>query len=527
MNLMNFVHWSVFGAALISLAEPSPAQTQDSIVTTRHSITVRGRPLSYIARAGRLPIRDIETGEPHGHAFFTAYHVQQSPGARPRPLTFLWNGGPGSPASYVHLLGYGPRRVKTADVFPNDSRLYDEMTDNQETWLDQTDLVFIDPIGTGYSRVTKAEYGAEFYQDVGDAQSVAEFIRSYRQQFGLFDAPLVVGGESYGVSRAGRVADVLQRRGIDVAGIVLITYDLPAIMVPNDVRRALALPTYTAAGHYHKRLAPDLQGNLGDALAKSHKWSEEVYFPALSRRDSLTERERDDIIAQVARFTGLKPSQIDRRALAITSVQYSTQLLQEEGLVLGRYDSRFTRPANARVGGGTSGDPGLTYVNSLNSSSVLQRYFRNELGYSTDLSYAGASGQTFSTQRPAWIRNGEEPRAEAAARAKFGARGDTTAVATRAGNEARGQAAPFSDDIAPLRGALNANPKSKVFLICSYYDLGSNCIGDAFYAKWLGAPFEGRILTGLYFSMHMPYVDKSERVAMKRDFARFLQDIQR
>src|SRR5215472_17897536 len=217
---------------LTAASAASQFAAEDQIVTTRHQITVSGRPLKYTARAGRLPILNNETGEVHGKLFFTAYTLDAAVPAKPRPLTFLWNGGPGSSSSLVHLLGFGPRRLQ-----PDGTAV-----GNQGTWLDQTDLVFVDPIGTGYSRPTKAEYGPEFYQTRGDAESVAEFIRVYRNRFEVWDAPLFLAGESYGVIRAAGVVDLLQRRGIGVSGIVLMGLQLPIGQLSNDQRTVLSLP---------------------------------------------------------------------------------------------------------------------------------------------------------------------------------------------------------------------------------------------------------------------------------------------
>ena len=172
---------------------------EDGIVTTKHSVNVGGRTLAYTARAGHIPIRVNDTGEVHGYMFFIAYTADRAAGEPQRPLTFLWNGGPGSSSSLVHLLGFGPRRLDENGVaHPNDG-----------TWLGVTDLVFVDPIGTGYSRPAKAEYGAEFYQNRGDAESVAEFIRVYITRADAWDRPLFLAGESFGVSRAVRVAGAL------------------------------------------------------------------------------------------------------------------------------------------------------------------------------------------------------------------------------------------------------------------------------------------------------------------------------
>jgi carboxypeptidase C (cathepsin A) len=157
------------------------ANPQEGLVTTSHRIVLGGKPLAYTATAGRLPILDNDAGEPHAYMFFVAYTAERTSGAPVRPLTFLWNGGPGSSSSQVHLMGFGPRRLKMSDTYPTWPPLSVNTTleDNQETWLEFSDLVFVDPIGTGYSRPTKAEYGAEFFNTVGDAESVAEFIRVY------------------------------------------------------------------------------------------------------------------------------------------------------------------------------------------------------------------------------------------------------------------------------------------------------------------------------------------------------------
>src|SRR5262245_46364858 len=219
-------------ALMQSVVAIAQSNTEDQIVITKHQVTVADRVLKYTARAGRLPILNNETGEAHGHMFFIAYTLDSSAGAKPRPLTFLWNGGPGSSSSLVHLLGFGPRRLQ-----PDGTAV-----DNQGTWLDQTDLVFVDPIGTGYSRPTKGGYGPEFYQTRGDAESVAEFVRVYRNRFEVWDAPLFLAGESYGVIRAASVVDLLQRRGIGVAGIVLMGLQLPIGQLSDEQRMALSLP---------------------------------------------------------------------------------------------------------------------------------------------------------------------------------------------------------------------------------------------------------------------------------------------
>jgi len=184
----------IFGAAIVcaSLSPSARAQSapsRDSVVVTHHQIAIGGRTLRYTATAGLMAIANNEAGDVHGRIFFIAYTVDRQPGSPPRPLTFLWNGGPGSSSSQVHLMGFGPRRLKTADTYPTQPFLTgSELADNQETWLDESDLVFVDPVGTGYSRPTKPEYASEFYNAQGDIESVAELIRVYRTRFNAFDA---------------------------------------------------------------------------------------------------------------------------------------------------------------------------------------------------------------------------------------------------------------------------------------------------------------------------------------------------
>src|SRR5262249_31062861 len=246
------------------------------------------------------------------------YTVDRAPGAPARPVTFLWNGGPGSNSGLVHLLGFGPRRITTAT---GSMRRYASsgtaLVDNQETWLAASGLVFVDPVGTGYSRPTKPEYASEFYQSQGDAESVAEFIRVCRMRLDALDAPIYLMGESYGVTRASLVAEALTRRRTKVAGVILLSGGFPLEgEVSPAIRTALALPIWTAAAHYNRKLPPDLQQrDLDETIRASHTYAEGDYASALGRIDALSPPEREAIAAQVSRFTGLPASQIDAKTL--------------------------------------------------------------------------------------------------------------------------------------------------------------------------------------------------------------------
>lgn len=207
MAKKNFLLLGLASAYLMSsAAEASPPDW----VTTRHTMPLGGKTLAYEAEVGRVPIRDAETGDVHGYMGFIAYRVPTT--GKPRPVTFVWNGGPGANSATLHFEMVGPKRGEGA-----------ALVDNQETWLADTDLVFVDPIGTGFSRPTRSEYRKEFYGTVGDVASVTEFIRAWRLLSGAEAAPIYLAGESWGAGRAGSVGYSLIKRGIPVKGLVLIS----------------------------------------------------------------------------------------------------------------------------------------------------------------------------------------------------------------------------------------------------------------------------------------------------------------
>ena len=478
--------------------------TEDQIVTTKHQITVGGRVLRYTARAGREPILDNETGEVHGRIFFTAYTVDPVSDKAPRPLTFLWNGGPGSSSSLVHLLGFGPRRLQ-----PDGAAV-----DNQGTWLDHTDLVFVDPVGTGYSRPAKAEYGPEFYQTRGDAESVAEFIRVYRNRFEAWDAPLFLAGESYGVTRAAGVADVLQRRRIAVDGVILIGLALPLGQLSAEMRTALMLPTYTAAAFANKKLAPELQSDLQATLRQAEEWARNEYAAALTRRDSLSDSERQATLAQLARFTGLGASRFDAKTLSVGMEQFSQQLLADSNQVVGRYDSRLVGPRdpNERQYDPTN-DPSLR--NIINDVGVV-RYFRNELQYKSDLLYQGPFGGGYPPPTAfrgdwmsvRWNRNPAEAPSSNAGRQ--GASGGATATG----------ATPEP----PLGRAMTANPKLRALSACGYYDLVCSYAANVYLAGHLDADIARNVIARGYSGGHAVYTDSNAQMELKRDVVKFIQN---
>ena len=490
----------------------APDTAGTGIVTTRGEVAAGGKVLRYAARAGHIAIRDNDAGEVHGNMFFVAYTLDRAPGSRPRPLTFVWNGGPGSNSGLVHLLGFGPKRITAATgSMPRFSPWGTALVDNQDTWLAHTDLVFVDPIGTGYSRPTKPEYASEFYQGRGDAESVAEFIRLFRTRFDAFDAPLFIAGESYGVARASLVADALERRRTNLTGVILLSGGFPLSETPAGLRGALGLPTLTAAAHVNRKLPSDLQsGDLRTALHAAESYAETDYAAALARRDNLSPVERDAVVAKLARFTGLAPSQIDRNTLRVTTDQLSNALMSPQ--VVGRYDSRMLGPRDtaARQYDPTT-DPSLKDI--LDAVSVV-RYMRNVLGFKSDLFYQGPFGGGYppaTTFRGDWMS------------VRWNRGGPSTAGAGAAPNAPPNSANAPPNASQALRAAMSTNPHLRVLVASGYYDLVSSYHEIEYAVKHLPPDLARRVTVHSYPGGHAAYTDDAVRHTFRADVAAFMQ----
>lgn len=354
-----------------------------------------------------------------------------------------------------------------------------------------TDLVFVDPIGTGYSRPAKPEYATEFYQSRGDAESVAEFIRVYRTRYDAFDAPLFIAGESYGVTRCALVADALERRGTSLSGVIMIGLALPIGEMPDAVRTANGLPTFTAAAFANRKLAPDLQSDLRTTLTAAERWASTTYAAALARRDNLSARERESIAVLLARFTGLPVSRIDRASLLVGMESYTTALLASDNKVVGRYDSRLAgeRDTTQQFYDPTK-DPSLKDI--LDGVAVI-RYLRNELGYRSDLFYQGPFGGGYpppATPRGDWMST----------------RWNRTVPPN-----------PLA-----LQTAMLTNPRLSVFIACGYFDLVCDYYGNEYAAAHLSAGLAGRVVARGYGGGHAIYTDDTARLQLKRDVSAFI-----
>ena len=491
--------------ALAAIAAPAPGQTDTvpgvttAIVTTSHRITLNGKPLAYTARAGILPIRHNDTGEPRGYVFFVSYTVNRAAGQPPRPLTFAWNGGPGSNALLLHLSALGPRRL-TSDRENGSAAI--ALEDNQATWLDATDLVFVDPIGTGFSRPARPEYAEDFYGVLGDIAATVEFIRVYRTHFDAWDAPVYLAGESYGVWRAAGAGEAMEKAGQRVSGLILISGGVPLGPVVSDaMRTALFIPTRTASAFYHHKLSPDLQSNRDRAMREAEAWAKTVYAPALGRVDSLGPDERAAIVAQLARFTGLDTARIDKRTLVVDRQFLIDHLLEDRGQgALGRFDTRQVGPA-------ARGDR----AQEARRRAVINRYLRNDLDFKTDLAYQGLEAGYSSSPNPAGVN----------ARWKYDQGDPSVKVVVRNTDGPPGGTPPW------LRRAMDADSTLRTFVAAGLFDSLNSCAANDYLLSQLAPADAARITARCYEGGHMMYEDRDARFALARDVRQFYRAVVR
>ncbi|HZD96335.1 MAG TPA: peptidase S10, partial [Candidatus Sulfotelmatobacter sp.] len=321
-----------------SVAQPpreDEALAETTAVVSHHQITVNGKPLKYAATAGRLAIRP-ESGPAEAAIFFTAYTLEGEE-TKARPLTFVFNGGPGTATAWLHLGALGPRKIRLEKDGGVPAPPY-VMIDNPETILDRTDLVFIDAPGTGYSRV-RSDLTKKFYSVPGDADAFYRFIRLYLTRYQRWRSPLFLFGESYGTTRAAALANHLTDNYIPVSGVALLSVGLDfQTLMPgnmNDLPHQVIVPSYTMIAAYHKKLAPDLSKNLDETIKKVEQWCVTDYAQALAQGNALDMEKRKQIVAQLAAYTGLKPDLIEEYDLRIEPQVFMHNLLKDRKLEVG------------------------------------------------------------------------------------------------------------------------------------------------------------------------------------------------
>ncbi|MCK4832749.1 MAG: hypothetical protein KAS81_08265, partial [Anaerolineales bacterium] len=457
----------------------------------------------YRATAGRIILKEEEDKEKE-HAekakasiFFVAYVRDDLDDASHRPVTFAFNGGPGSSSVWLHLGLLGPRRVlMDPRNDSSDARIKPppppcRLVDNAQSLLDVTDLVFIDPVSTGYSRAVAGEKPDQFHDFKKDIESVGDFIRLYTSRFQRWSSPKYLIGESYGTTRAAGLAGYLQERhGMYLNGIMLVSSILnfqSARFDPgNDLPYILFLPTYTATAWYHKRLPADLQKNLPQTLARAEAFAEGEYTLALMKGSALPEEERKEIGQKLARLTGLSSEYIEQTNLRIRDDRFVKELLRDQRRTVGRLDTRFVGVDLDAAGEQTEFDPSYAAIQGP-YTAALNDYVRTELGFESDLPY-----EILTELWRSW---------------KYG--------------EHQNQYVNVAET---LRGAMTANPYLQVFVANGYFDLATPYFATRYTFNHLGldAGLEKNISMAYYPAGHMMYIHQPSLVQLKADLARFV-----
>ena len=464
--------------------------TEIAPIVTHHQITLDGKVLRYTATAGRLPIKRGD-GRIDAEMFFVAYTLDGQEESK-RPLTFCFNGGPGSASVWLHMGAVGPKQVVLEPNGFMPAAPY-RITDNQDTLLDRSDLVFVDAIATGFSRAANAEMTKKFLGVQGDIEAFGEFIRLYITRNDRWSSPLFILGESYGTTRAAGIAGYLADHGISFNGITLLSTAMDFGTLEwaknNDVPYVLLVPSFTMIAAYHKRLAPELMQNLAKTRQEVEHWASTDYTLALAKGDGLSNEERQKIIDQYARYTGIDRKVVDQANLRIDVGEFTHNLLLDQKLRVGRLDGRFT-------GIDPEGLLDTRYYDPTSSAilppytSVFNNYLRTELGYKVDTPYKVFAWDEPSFQKWEW------------------------------GDAEKG----FPNTAPGLRAAMVKNPYLRVLVMEGYYDLATPYYAANYSVDHLdlGPDFRKNISFTTYEAGHMVYVDSGSHAKMKKDLVEFM-----
>lgn len=452
-----------------------PECAAGAAASTAHA-NVLGGPLAYRACAGTITLRDA-FGKPIADLFYTAYFGQRDRAdASPRPLAFIWNGGPGADSRQLQFEALGPRVLQGA-----------KLVDNAASPLASADLVFLDPAGTGFSRAASPEAEKHLYGTVEDIAATAQFIEMFRKQYAREASPLYLLGESFGTWRASGTAEALLDAGVPVAGIGLISGGIP-LGETNDraLDRALFLPGRTATAAALGKLDPELQADPKAAIEAAAHWARSTWYPALRDPSALDAATRAAIVAQLARFQGLKPGQIDANTLWTSPAAFRKGLLADEGKVLDVFDMRkMSAPFP------TQGD------------AAVIAYYRQTLGY-TGGAYAGIEVPALSVGSH-WAYDQAPVTKQSLARAMAG-EGPPSPARNWVGED------------------LAKSPHLRVFVAAGLYDSLNSCLGNEVTVAAMPPAAGARVLLHCYAGGHMMYEDPAVTNQFGEDVAGFLSN---
>lgn len=457
-------------------------------ITTKNSVIIGGKKIDYTTNTGYLNLKN-DTGKIIAKVFFT-YYKKDGEEAGKRPITFTFNGGPGSSSVWLHMGGVGPKRVLLNDEGVSFGPPY-QYINNEYSWLDKTDLVFIDPVSTGYSRAASGESPKQFHGYVEDISSMGSFIRHFLARYERWGSPKFLAGESYGTTRAAGLSKFLQDRyRIYLNGIFLISavlnFGTNDYYVGNDLPRALYIPSYTAAAWYHKKLAPALQADLQNALKESEEFALGAYATALLKGGWMSVPEKEAIAEKMSYYTGLSKEYILQSNLRVEESRFYKELRRKDGLSIGRLDARFTGRDIDDVGESNSFDPSFANIDGP-FTATINDYFQKELNFKEEAGY-----NIFGDVGP-WNYNIVQNQ--------------------------------FLNVAESLRDAMAKNPALKVYVGFGYYDFATPYFTAKYDIEHMFLRPEQRKNVHSYFyeSGHMYYIHKPSLIKFKKDVDDFFE----
>lgn len=464
---------------------------------TQHSVTINGQQIDYTATAGTM-ILENNKGEPVASFGYTAYSKNGVDDKSNRPVTFSYNGGPGSSSIWLHMGVMGPRRVVVNDPENTPPAPY-QLTDNQYSLLNATDIVMVDPVGTGISRAIGKAKNADFWGLQQDIRSVSNFIKSYIAKNDRWNSPKYLLGESYGTTRSAGIAKYLQERGIALNGVVLVStvLDLRTIAFgdADTLPYVIYLPTYAAVAWYHDQITNKPE-SLKAFVQEARAFATGEYADALLQGDELSDSQRQSVLNKLARFTGLSKSYLDDANLRVTQPMFTKELLRDKGQTVGRLDSRYAGYSLDDLSKEALYDPQSTAISSAYTAMFL-KYYRNQLKVTTDTAY------NISAYRlPGFSWDWDRP----------------------------GSFFPTSPTTAPdLAEAMTKNPNLKVLVLNGYYDLATPFMGAEYTMDHLDIPeeLESNIKMEYYKAGHMMYIHRPSLKKFHDDVSRFINKTDR
>jgi len=461
-----------------------PAGVQ--VVKTKHAITIAGKVINYTATTGYMHMK-ADTGKVLAKIFFTYYSKDDEDGAK-RPVTFTFNGGPGSASLWLHMGGVGPKRVVLKDDGTATAAPYSYVP-NEFSWLDKTDLVFIDPVSTGYSRAV-GEPASKYHGYVEDIKSVGDFVRNFLGRYDRWASPKFLAGESYGTTRAAGLSKFLQdEHRIYINGVILISavlnFGTNDYNIGNDLPRALYIPSYTAAAWYHKKLAPALLARpIADVLKESEQWAIGPYATALIKGGWMSDAEKSAIAEKMAYYTGLSKELCLQANLRVEENRFYKALRRADGLSVGRLDARFTGRNLDDAGEYVDFDPSFANIDGP-FTATINDYLSKELKFTEEKGY-----NVFGEVYPWSYKNVQNK---------------------------------YLNVAESLRDAMAKNPNLKVYLGCGYYDFATPYFTAVYDIEhmFLRPEQRSRVDIKYYESGHMYYIHKPSLIQFKKDIDSF------